>query len=111
MKKYGITSTLASTCLSIALLSSAAVYAADKAESADALKQDVTSAVALQGVNINTASEKELIKLPSIGKNKASAIIAYRQQNGQFISAEDLMKIEGIGEKTYQKLKDKIQLN
>ena len=59
-------------------------------------------------VNINTAGREELMTLPGIGEARAEAIIAYREENGAFQSAEEIMKIEGIKEKSYAKLQDKI---
>jgi competence protein ComEA len=59
-------------------------------------------------VNINTAGKEELMTLPGVGEARAEAIIAYREENGGFRSAEDIMKIEGIKEKLYAKLQDKI---
>lgn len=59
-------------------------------------------------VNINTATKEELMTLPGIGESRAEAIIAYREENGSFRSIEDIMKIEGIKEKMYAKLQDKI---
>lgn len=59
-------------------------------------------------VNINTASEKELMTLTGIGESKAKAIIAYREENGKFQQPSDLMKVSGISEKIYENLKDNI---
>ena len=61
-------------------------------------------------VNINTADEKGLDSLPGIGAAYAQRIIDYRNQNGGFKSLEDLKKIKGIGDKTFEKLKDQITL-
>ncbi|WP_232850009.1 ComEA family DNA-binding protein [Bowmanella yangjiangensis] len=58
-------------------------------------------------ININTASAKELMKLPGIGKSKAEAIVKYRQDNGNFQSVEDLAKIQGIGKQTVKALAGK----
>ena len=62
-------------------------------------------------VNINTASEQELSAISGIGAGKAAAIIRYRQENGSFSSVEDIMKVSGIKEGTYEKIKDKITVN
>ncbi|MCA0992868.1 helix-hairpin-helix domain-containing protein [Guptibacillus hwajinpoensis] len=59
-------------------------------------------------VSINTADLIELQELPGIGPAKAEAIIQYREENGPFSASEDLQNISGIGEKTYEKLKDLI---
>ncbi|MGG3688465.1 helix-hairpin-helix domain-containing protein [Caldifermentibacillus hisashii] len=59
-------------------------------------------------VNINQADASALDSLPGIGPSKAEAIIEYRETNGPFQKVEDLMNISGIGEKTFEKLKDQI---
>lgn len=46
--------------------------------------------------------------LPGIGESRASDIISYRDRNGPFERPEDLMKVSGIKEATWQKLKDRI---
>lgn len=55
-------------------------------------------------INLNIATESELQTLPGIGPAKAIAIIEFRETNGGFQTIEDLKKISGIGEKTYEKL-------
>jgi competence protein ComEA len=57
-----------------------------------------------QLLNINKATETELQTLPGIGPSKASAIMEFRETNGGFKNIEDLKKISGIGEKTFEKL-------
>lgn len=59
-------------------------------------------------VNINTASEEMLDLLPGIGMEKAKSIVAYRQKNGKFQKIEDIMKVEGIKEGLFVKIKDSI---
>lgn len=59
-------------------------------------------------VNINTASEEMLDALPGIGIGKAKSIVAYRQKNGKFQTIEDIMKVEGIKEGLFAKIKDSI---
>lgn len=59
-------------------------------------------------VNINMATVKELSALPGIGKKKAEAIIAYRNENGKFTAVDDLRKVEGIGKKTVEKIRELI---
>lgn len=61
-------------------------------------------------VNLNKASEAELATLPGIGPSKAQAIIAYRDETGKFQTIDDLKKVTGIGEKTYDRLKDLIEI-
>lgn len=59
-------------------------------------------------ININTASVSQLQRLDGIGPEKAKRIIRYREQYGCFEVIEDIMKVEGIGRKTFEKFKDNI---
>lgn len=59
-------------------------------------------------VNINTATTEELATLKGIGKVKAEAIVAYRSANGDFKAVEDLTKVKGIGDKTFENIKEDI---
>ncbi|MGN1139667.1 MAG: helix-hairpin-helix domain-containing protein [Oliverpabstia sp.] len=59
-------------------------------------------------ININRADKSMLMTLSGIGETRAEAIIAYREKTGGFSTIEELMQVEGIKEKTYEKLKDKI---
>lgn len=61
-------------------------------------------------ININTAGKEELMSLPGIGEAKAQSIIAYREEHGPFSNTEDIMKIQGIKEGIYNKLKDNITI-
>ncbi|MGN0969941.1 MAG: ComEA family DNA-binding protein, partial [Evtepia sp.] len=56
-------------------------------------------------LNLNTASQTELTRLPGIGETKAAAIVAWRQEYGSFQTVEDLMAVDGIGEKTLENLR------
>src|SRR5205823_425378 len=68
------------------------------------------SAFALAAVNINTATKEELDALPEIGPVKAQAIVDYRTKNGPFKTPEDVMKVNGIKEGTYGKIKGLISV-
>lgn len=59
-------------------------------------------------VNINTASRDELMGITGIGGTRADAIIEYRNSGGRFISIEDVMKVRGIKEGLFAKIKDQI---
>lgn len=61
-------------------------------------------------VNLNTADKDQLLTLPGIGDTRAEAILAYRDANGNFASIEEIMNVEGIKEKMYEKLKDYIEV-
>ncbi|GIP39559.1 hypothetical protein J31TS4_28390 [Paenibacillus sp. J31TS4] len=59
-------------------------------------------------IDLNTATLAQLMTLKGIGESKARAILDYRKQAGAFRSAEELMNVKGIGQKTFDTLKDKI---
>ena len=61
-------------------------------------------------VNINTATKQQLTTLPQIGDSTADKIIAYRTKNGAFKSIEDIKNVDGIGDKTFEELKDLISI-
>ena len=56
-------------------------------------------------VNLNTAPQSDLEKLPGVGPAMAARIVEYRQKNGGFKKAEELMNVKGIGEKAFLKIK------
>ena len=59
-------------------------------------------------ININTASAKELEALPGIGEVKSNAIVQYRKDYGLFRDIRDIINVSGIGEKTFENIKDLI---
>lgn len=61
-------------------------------------------------VDINTASAAELASLPGIGDSKAQAIVEYRAAD-PFKSIEDLKKVKGIGDKTFEALKPSLMVS
>jgi competence protein ComEA len=61
-----------------------------------------------QKVNINTADAAALESLPGIGPVLAQRILDYRQANGPFARAEDIMNVSGIGQATFMELRDLI---
>ena len=56
-------------------------------------------------ININTADEAALQTLPGIGAAKAASIVRYREANGGFSSIEEIKKVSGIGDITYENIK------
>lgn len=59
-------------------------------------------------ININTALKEELKTLNGIGDGLAEAIISYREENGGFKTIDDIKNVSRIGDKTFEKFKDKI---
>lgn len=59
-------------------------------------------------VNINTANQSELDRLPGIGPSLAERIIEYREENGNFKNIEDLQNVKGIGDAKFADIKDKV---
>ena len=55
-------------------------------------------------VNLNTASIEQLTTLPGVGPKLAARIVEYRQKSGAFRSTQELINVQGIGEKSYAKI-------
>ena len=61
-------------------------------------------------ISINDSDISKLKEIPGIGEVKANSIILYREKNNGFKSIEELKNVDGIGEKTFEKIKDSIKL-
>ncbi len=61
-------------------------------------------------VNLNSATLEELKTLNGIGDAKANGIVEYREKNGGFTSIDQIKEVDGIGEKMFEKIKDKIEV-
>jgi competence protein ComEA len=92
------------------LLSSVLIFAAASAASVAAQTEKKSSTAAELKVDINEAGVAELAKLPGIGEQVAKRIVAYREENGPFEKAEELMNVRGIGEKSFLKLQPHVTL-
>lgn len=68
----------------------------------------VTSGTDAGKVNINTADVSALKTLSGIGDSRAAAIVAYREEHGTFTCIEDIMKVSGIKQAAFEKIKDRI---
>ena len=77
-------------------------------ETSQAAAANSPSRVSTGLININTASSEQLDDLPGVGEATANAIVRDREANGPYKSPEDLMRVSGIGEKKFEKMKDKI---
>ena len=77
-----------------------------------ALASLFASTFALAGpVNINKADSKTIAKeLDGIGQKRAEAIVAYRKEHGGFKSAQELMKVKGVGKSTFESNKGDIRI-
>jgi len=78
-------------------------------DSSGTVKGDSTSSVT-DKININTASLSDLDKLDGIGPTYAQRIIDYRSANNGFKSIEEIKNVKGIGDKTFEKLKNQITI-
>jgi len=65
-------------------------------------------ALTVEMININVATVDELCLLPGIGSKTAAAIVKFRNVNGRFKSADDLMDVKGIGKSKFEKIKKHI---
>ena len=59
-------------------------------------------------IDLNKASAEELQEISGIGPVLSEAIVAWREENGPFLQAEDLLQVPGIGEKTVDAIKDEL---
>ena len=75
---------------------------------ASPLRETTHGNLAVNGININTASLTEIEKLPGIGEVLAGRIIAHRQEHGPFRRAEHLMMVRGISDRKFRNLRDLI---
>ncbi len=95
-------------CLTILIallfLLSSLSFAARKAKSVKATANHVK-------ININTANVAQLSTLPRIGVKIGNRIINFRKKHGKFKRIEEIMKVKGIGEKVFQKIKSRIKVS
>jgi competence protein ComEA len=61
-------------------------------------------------ININTADAAGLMQIPGVGESRAEAILAYRREHGSFGSIEEIMKVSGIKNALFEKMKDYITI-
>lgn len=87
----------------LALLSLLVVLAASPAWAAQEGSSQESAAAADGGVNVNTASKAELMKLVGIGPVTAERIIRYRDANGPFEKPEDVQKVRGVGNAIWER--------
>jgi competence protein ComEA len=87
-----------------ALVAALAVVAAGPVDAAPPAPQKAAASEA-RPVDLNTADSATLETVPGIGKSLSQRILAFREKNGPFQSVDDLLKVQGVGEKSIQKLR------
>jgi len=104
--------TLATQLVALALLLCPVTLAqAQSAKSSDSASAATPAAVSpADRVSLNTATVEQLISLPGIGPSRAQAIVELRQKLGGFKKLDDLMRVKGIGRKTFRKLEPMLKL-
>ncbi|NLA87089.1 MAG: ComEA family DNA-binding protein [Clostridiales bacterium] len=104
----GTTSTDADTSLPAAEANNASSDSSPALPPGAAATPDGQTQTETGKININKASQSTLEALPGIGPVLARAIIEYRERNGGFHSTEQIMDVDGIGEKKFAEMKDMI---
>jgi competence protein ComEA len=93
--------------LGVALLAALALVVAPALGAADRQAQASPDAP----VDLNKATTEALVSIPGIGRVMAERIIAWREEHGPFRRVEDLMKVKGVGEKTFEKLRPYVKVS
>lgn len=62
----------------------------------------------VEKVNLNTATSEQLQSIPGIGPTTAKSILEHRSRVGKFSKIEEIINVKGIGEKKFQKIKDRL---
>jgi competence protein ComEA len=86
-------------CLSLALAPLSALGQQSKASQ---------KAASTEKVNLNTATAEQLQTLPGVGPAIAKRILDHRAKNGKFNKVEEILNVKGIGEKKFQRMKDRL---
>lgn len=103
-----MTSSLFALWLAVSLPAAPAALPHRPAPIVDA--QEAKAAAPLVTVNVNTATADQFEALPGIGPSMARRIVTFRDKNGPFKKLEDLMNVQGIGEKSFLKLRPHLSL-
>lgn len=108
----GMTSKAKKDCLNLAdfLEDTQKIYVMSKKEYKNLNSKEIKAENENNGdlVNINTAGKEQLISLPGIGETRAQAIIAYREEKGNFLEVEDIKNVSGIGDATFSNIQSLI---
>ena len=89
---------------------SSVIHAAPSVEATEPVAAaQVESSAQVVTINLNTADEVTLQReLSGVGAVKAKAIVAYREANGEFVSADELLEVKGIGKAIFEKNRSKV---
>lgn len=99
-------------CFSVlAMIIGMAVLPSAQSAAPDAKAADAKAVKPAAIVNLNTATVQQLETLPGIGAKVAQRIVDYRQKNGPFKKIEELMNVQGIGEKSFLKLRAQLTVS
>ncbi len=74
-------------------------------------KSSKTEGLELSSISLNKGLKQELMRLPGVGEVMSDRILSYRSKRGSFRQLEELMNVEGIGEKKFEKMKQYLKLN
>ena len=83
----------------------------DRQAAAPAEKPEAPGMLEGEVLNLNTATLSDLTRLPGIGQTKAQAILDWREAHGPFRAVEDLLSVDGIGEKTWETLRPYVRVS
>ena len=83
----------------------------DRQETAPVEKPEAPGMLEGEVLDLNTATLSDLTRLPGIGQTKAQAILDWREAHGPFRAVEDLLSVDGIGEKTWETLRPYVRVN
>ena len=83
----------------------------DRKETAPVEKPEAPGMLEGEVLDLNTATLSDLTRLPGIGQTKAQAILDWREAHGPFRAVEDLLSVDGIGEKTWETLRPYVRVN
>ncbi len=108
MKKVRLIASIVMLCLGIFLISTTSATAG-MTKGLDKMAGKAASA-AQQLLDVNTTTVEQLKQLPGVGEKIAERIVKYREEHGYFKKAEDLLNVEGIGEKKLEAIKPLIQI-
>lgn len=94
--------------IALAVLLAAVAVAASPAAADTAGASTVVGAARTEKVNINTADVKALMTLSGVNRGLAEKIVKYRDEHGTFKKAQDLRKVDGVGEALWEKNRERI---